>query len=214
VSCVDLPTGEPSTPALSVVVEVAVGSGSRCARKRDGTLWCWGRNSSGELGDGTTEERIEPVQVQGLQGVSSFAISQNHSCAIITDGSAWCWGSNSDGQVGDAGGVNTAVPVPLRVAPLAPVSRIAVDAEVSCATDEAGELWCWGISLDNVLNPGTGAHSHPAPLPLPGPVDMLALGPFHACVVSRGVIWCLGRHLGDGTSMPSATATRALLGCP
>src|SRR6185295_1544489 len=86
------------------VVEVAAGQFHTCARKGDGTLWCWGANDDGQVGDGTTDTpKPSPVQVAalGTSVVEVAAGSAPQTCARKGDGTLWCWGRNEYGQVGD-----------------------------------------------------------------------------------------------------------------
>jgi alpha-tubulin suppressor-like RCC1 family protein len=89
--------------ALGVdVEEVVAGTAYSCARRRDGTVWCWGSNHQGELGDGTTADRSTPAAVVDLgSGVVEIAAGLSHTCARKDDGDIWCWGDNAHGQVGD-----------------------------------------------------------------------------------------------------------------
>ncbi|KFA91072.1 RCC1 repeat- and reductase domain-containing protein, partial [Archangium violaceum Cb vi76] len=77
---------------LSGVVAVAAGYGHSLAVRSDGTVWSWGYNSEGQLGDGTTNNRTTPVQVSGLSGVVSVAAGRFHALAVRSDGSVWAWG--------------------------------------------------------------------------------------------------------------------------
>jgi alpha-tubulin suppressor-like RCC1 family protein len=97
---------------LASPVTVMDGGGEHtCALLQDGTVWCWGLGSSGQLGENATTTRISPIQVQGLgTGVVGIALGQNHTCAYKDDGSVWCWGANGTGQVGDGTQVNKLVP--------------------------------------------------------------------------------------------------------
>ena len=82
------------------------------ALKTDGTLWAWGRNEAGQVGDGSTTQRTAPVQV-GVATWTSVAAGHVHSVALKTDGTLWVWGDNAYGQLGVAGGDQvTPVPVP------------------------------------------------------------------------------------------------------
>jgi alpha-tubulin suppressor-like RCC1 family protein len=94
----------------SGVSSVALGDSHTCAVKTDGSLWCWGNNFYGQLGDGTNTSRNTPVQIMS-SGVSSVSLGGDHTCAVKTDGSLWCWGYNNYGQLGDgsAGWKNTPV---------------------------------------------------------------------------------------------------------
>ena len=80
--------------------KVSAGGYHTCAIKQDGSLWCWGNNDSGQLGDGTWTNKDTPVQIMS-SGVSSVALGWYHTCAVKTDGSLWCWGYNNYGQLGD-----------------------------------------------------------------------------------------------------------------
>jgi hypothetical protein len=81
------------------VVSVALGDHT-CAIKQDGSLWCWGRNDSGQLGDGTNTDKNAPVQIMS-SGVVAVSLGGAHTCAVKQDGSLWCWGNNYSGQLGD-----------------------------------------------------------------------------------------------------------------
>ena len=87
---------------LTVAAEVIAASIHTCARKTDSTLWCWGRNADGQLGDGTKVAKFSPVQVTALgTSVAQIAASVAHTCARKTDGTLWCWGDNTNGELGD-----------------------------------------------------------------------------------------------------------------
>jgi alpha-tubulin suppressor-like RCC1 family protein len=110
---------EPGTrPAPARVVlpgplaAIAAGSVHSCGRTAGGVVWCWGRNGYGQLGDGTTTDRWQPVRVAGGP-YRSVTASGAHTCASA-EGDAVCWGYNVNGQVGD--GTRTHRPTPARVA--------------------------------------------------------------------------------------------------
>src|SRR5207244_554717 len=89
-------------PILSQVADVTAGDRHTCARKADGTAWCWGLNLSGQLGLGDTVNRTSPAQLTGLgTGTASIAAGGLHACAMESDGSVWCWGANDYGQLGN-----------------------------------------------------------------------------------------------------------------
>lgn len=81
------------------------------ALKSDGTVWAWGQNSNGELGDGTTTARTEPVQVSGLSYIASIHMGNMHGLALTDVGTVYAWGFNQNGQVGDGTNTNRLVPV-------------------------------------------------------------------------------------------------------
>jgi alpha-tubulin suppressor-like RCC1 family protein len=80
--------------------KVAAGYAHTCAIKDDGSLWCWGDNNFGQIGDGTKKNKYSPVKIIE-SGVVSVAAGGAHTCAIKKDRSLWCWGNNFYGQIGD-----------------------------------------------------------------------------------------------------------------
>jgi len=96
----DVPASAPVTvTGLTGVTQVAAQENHVCARKSDGTLWCWGQNLYGQLGNGTTAASNLPVQVFGVAQSVKVAVGQNHSCGLLIDGSVRCWGLNGSSQV-------------------------------------------------------------------------------------------------------------------
>ncbi|MBX3313773.1 MAG: hypothetical protein KF906_05575 [Actinobacteria bacterium] len=89
----------------------AGGGGHSCALLTNGTAKCWGNNGSGQLGDGTTTNRLTPTTVTGLTGATAITPGGGHSCALLTNGTAKCWGNNVDGQLGDGTTTNRLTPV-------------------------------------------------------------------------------------------------------
>ena len=90
---------------------VAARGGQTAAVKTDGTLWTWGNNELGQLGDGTTTNRHAPVQIG--TGYASVSVGQGHMAAIAA-GAVWAWGGNSGGQVGDGTSTDRTAPSLIR----------------------------------------------------------------------------------------------------
>ncbi|MCP4546611.1 MAG: hypothetical protein GY835_09125, partial [bacterium] len=110
--------------SLTGVIAIAGGSNHHgLALKSDGTVWAWGYNAYGQLGDGTTTSRSSPVQVSGLTGVTVIAGGSVHSLALKSDGTVWAWGKNGYGQLGD--GTTTDRSLPAQVSGLTGVIAIA-----------------------------------------------------------------------------------------
>ncbi len=86
---------------LNSITAIMGGESHNFALKSDGTVWDWGWNSMGQLGDGTFTDRYTPVQVSGLSSVTALGGRGYHSLALRSDGTVWAWGFNSSGQLGD-----------------------------------------------------------------------------------------------------------------
>lgn len=86
---------------LGDVIAIASGTWHSLALKSDGTVWTWGRNNYGQVGDGTFSNRKTPVQVKDLTDVVAIAGGYLHSLALRSDGTVWAWGSNWSGQLGN-----------------------------------------------------------------------------------------------------------------
>ena len=83
----------------------------------DGSVWCWGANGSGQLGDTSNTQRKTPVQAGTLAGITAVAAGSNHTLALKSDGSVWAWGANGSGQLGDDSATNRNSPVQVRISP-------------------------------------------------------------------------------------------------
>ncbi|MCX6015025.1 MAG: hypothetical protein NT020_05480, partial [Chloroflexales bacterium] len=100
------------TRSMPVAVpDIVVGTDFSCALDDSGTVWCWGDNTYGQLGDGTTTPSSEPVQVTGLSGVQSFSAGSTHVCAIDGSNAVWCWGHNDHGQLGTNNILDSSSPI-------------------------------------------------------------------------------------------------------
>ncbi|MGE5799889.1 MAG: hypothetical protein ACM337_06135 [Syntrophaceae bacterium] len=126
-------------------------------QKSDGTVWAWGNNASGQLGDGTTIDRYSPVAVSGLTGVTAVAAGGAHSLALKNDGTVWAWGSNTSGQLGD--GTTSDRLTPVQVGGLSGVTAIAAGYDFSMALKNDGTVWTWGNGTSGQLGNGALASS-------------------------------------------------------
>ncbi|MCB9600089.1 MAG: chromosome condensation regulator RCC1 [Sandaracinus sp.] len=152
---------------LNGVTEVRAGRDHSCALRGDGTVWCWGGNDVGQLGDGTFSQRTSPVRVD-LSSVRSISAASDarHTCAIRTDDSLWCWGLNTNGQVGDRTLDNRNTPV--RIAE--EIAAVAVGWTHTCASTIDGRPVCWGANGSGRLGDGT-SERRSSPTPVLPPTD-------------------------------------------
>ncbi|MBP6830918.1 MAG: hypothetical protein KA978_09040 [Deltaproteobacteria bacterium] len=134
-------------------MEIAAGYNHTCARLMDGSVRCWGYNTPGQLGDGSTTDRTSPVTVTGLSNVVEITAGDNHTCARLMDGSVRCWGYNRDGQLGDGSTTNRTSPV--TVPGLSNAVEIAGGRDNTCARLMDGSVRCWGSNTAGQLGDGS-----------------------------------------------------------
>ncbi len=189
----------------SGVRSAAVGYLHACAVTSAGGARCWGWNGSGQLGDGTTTNRLTPTDVPGLSsGVAALAAGFYHSCALLTDGTVKCWGANNAGQLGTGAATTVTELAPVTVAGFSgPVVGISAGGNRTCALLANGGLQCWGSG--GVGDGTTTLRSVPTTvLGLAGPVVKVAAGDSHTCaLLLGGGMQCWGNRnfygeLGDG----------------
>lgn len=113
------------------------------ALKTDGTVWAWGKNDQGQIGDGTNEIRPDPVRVPGLKGIRVVAAGGYQSAALDGSGVVWVWG----GHLMDRGGPSDKTrysPIPFKVDDLPPIIAVACGESHALAMDKNGCVWTWG----------------------------------------------------------------------
>jgi alpha-tubulin suppressor-like RCC1 family protein/subtilisin-like proprotein convertase family protein len=197
---------------------IGTGSSHTCAILDNASLKCWGSNSHGQLGDGTTTDSSSPVSVDVGAGRFAIAISggRYHTCAILDDGSVKCWGYNGYGGLGDGTYTDSSTPsssVDLGTG-LTAVS-IATGYYHSCAILSDASLKCWGRNYDGQLGDGTTtSSSSPVSITLDTGRSVLAVaaGSGHTCTILDNMsVQCWGSNsagqLGDGTTIDSTTPT-------
>ncbi len=195
-----------------------------CVLQPDSSVWCWGDNDSGELGNGTTNSSPPrgigaPVQVLSSTGGQPFfgsvdlALGGHHTCALKGGGALWCWGYNAEGQVGN--GMASIVPVttPLQVllapgAPLTNASQVVAGDYYTCAL-VAGEVLCWGDNSDGQLgvDPSVRGLSATPVQVIAGGIVELSAGHSHVCArrTDSGVV-CWGRNNSQQLGEPGAVS--------
>ena len=191
---------------------IAVSNGGRIhslALREDGTVWAWGKNDKGQLGNGTYENSTAPMQVSGLDGVMAISAYHN-SYALKKDGTVWAWGDNSVGQLGD--GTTTSSNTPVQVQGLEGVAAISVGAGHALALQKDGTVWAWGWNLSGQLGDGIATKlvcniypPNPVPMKVQKIYDVVAVsaGTQHSLALCEdGTVWAWGSNLrgelGDG----------------
>jgi alpha-tubulin suppressor-like RCC1 family protein len=166
-----------------------------CAIKIDGTLWCWGRNTDGQLGNNTSTDAPTPVQVGNVTTWAAGAVGYNSTCAIKSNGTLWCWGDNAYGQLGNGSTDASLVPVQ---STLTGVASVSVADEHACALKTDNTVWCWGQGNAGELGNGSGTNS-PSPVQVTGSWLAVTAGQTnpgsdgHTCgLKSDNTLWCWG----------------------
>lgn len=199
-------------PGISVgVTSLAAGGDHDCAALVTGAIRCWGRDATGQLGDGPGDSTgADAVLVAGAETWDTVATGEAHSCGLTRTGEVLCWGANDAGQIGD--GTTSERPEPTAVDGLVGTpSGIAVGPRQSCAFFEEGGARCWGRN-DRGRDGGTTEDAL-VPVAVPGldePLDAMAVGTRHVCALTQERrLLCWGANdvgqLGDGTLQDRAS---------
>jgi len=190
--------------AIDNIVRISGGGYVTMAIKDDGTLWMWGRNNNGQLGNNTTDDLSTPAKVNGISNVKAVAGGGNHTVALKNDGTVWTWGTNRYGQLGN--GTNKESLTPINVPNLTNVKAIAANGNYSIALKNDGTLWTWGYNSYGQLGDGTTENRN-TPVQVSGldHVTAIAAGGLHAMAVRNdGTLWAWGDNskgqVGDGTN--------------
>lgn len=191
--------------AADVYTAISAGGYHSLALKADGTVWAWGLNDYGQLGDGTTVSRPAPVQVIGLTGVTAVSAGENHSLALMPGGSVMAWGLNSNGQLGN--GTTDQSTTPVFVSGLSGVTAISAGGSHSLALNSDQTVAAWGLNDNGQLGDGsTNQRLTPLVLPLLDSITEISAGTAHSMAIKAGppaTLWGWGLNsfgrLGDGT---------------
>ena len=218
--------GNGSTADSSVPVNVAVLTGvtavsagnthSVALRLESGatttTVWTWGNNASGQLGDGTTDQRTMPVQVINLDSVVAVSAGSDHTVALKNDGTVWAWGKNDTGQLGNGSTLASAAPV--QVTGLSNIIAVAAGANFTLALKNDDTVWAWGKNDTGQLGNGSTSSSA-TPVQVSGLVNVVAIGAgdTHGIAIRSDAttlsVWTWGNNtngqLGVGTTTQHTT---------
>ena len=153
-----------SGSSLTDVIKIASGGYHNVALMSDGTVYAWGLNDVGQLGDGTTTTRTAPIQVSGLETVTEIAAGENHTVALKSNGTVYAWGYNSSGQLGDGTTTIRSTPVQVLgvggVGTLTDVTQIAAGAYFTVAVKSSDTVCAWGQNNYGQLGDGTTTERH------------------------------------------------------
>jgi len=136
-------------------VSLTAGYSHACGLTATGAAWCWGFNTKGNLGDGTTSRGFveEPVQVSGSHKFSSLTAGVSHTCGIASGGKAYCWGLNNFGQLGNGTQIDSAVPSGVIGAHA--FDNLSAGHLHTCGVTMEGTVLCWGNSARGAVGPSS-----------------------------------------------------------
>ncbi len=196
---------------LDQAVAVTVGNNHACALTKSGGVKCWGRNSYGELGDGTSIDRATPVDVFGMsRGIIAIDAGASHTCALIENGGVKCWGRNRSGELGN--GSTGYATLPVAVTGLqSEIVAVSAGLNYTCVVTSSGNVKCWGGNSVGQLGDGTVINrlTPVNVVELDQKITSISAGGYyfsgeHTCALTAsGGIKCWGANnfgqLGDGT---------------
>jgi alpha-tubulin suppressor-like RCC1 family protein len=204
------------TPAnvtgLTGVTQVSAGTLHSLALRSDGTVWAWGRNDLGQLGDGTTVSTEVPVQVTGLSRVTRISAGDDASLATRTNGitaltSVWAWGGNSKGQLGDGTFTNRLTPEQVAGISTPYIAGISAGFQFAVVLGTDGSSWGWGADQSGQLDNARTGNPVTRPLQMTwtgSGITQLSAGYDHVLALrSNGTVLAWGGNsqgqLGDGS---------------
>ena len=189
---------------------IALGSAHTCGLTSTGIAYCWGSNGNGQLGDGSTDNRLLPVAVSGGHTFSMIAAGAGHTCGLTSAGAAYCWGFNMFGQLGDSS-------APIHLLPVAvsgglTFSTIAAGAGHTCGVASGTfAAWCWGYNGNGQLGDNSTTN-RPVPVAVYGGLafSTISAGYEHMCgLTSAGAAYCWGSN-GNGQLGDNSTTRRSV----
>jgi alpha-tubulin suppressor-like RCC1 family protein len=186
----------PIVVMASGVSAVASGSDFSCAIVGgSGGVQCWGSNTWGQLGDGTSDDRATPAPVMDLSGATAIALGDDSACAVVAGGSVKCWGSNTSGELGNPSAFSDSY-VPIDVmGGLTGVTRLSADWNHACAVDGTPSVRCWGTDVFGQLGTDDGDHdTAAAAVSLSGTPTDVTTGVDHTCAIHGGAVSCWGSN--------------------
>jgi alpha-tubulin suppressor-like RCC1 family protein len=196
------------SPASSSAPPLMTWQNHTCALRTTGALYCWGYNGSGQLGDGTTTQRLSPVQAGASTAWRSVSGGFSATCGLRSDQAVWCSGDDGSGQFGMYYNNSAGAPTPL-VAPGTAFTAGATGYHGGCGVRSNGTLWCWGYGgYGQVGDAATTTRYAPVQAGAASTWRSVSAGTFTVCAVrTDDSLWCWGSTTFDQTGVSGASGT-------
>lgn len=193
--------------SLSNIIAVDSGGVFMLALKNDGTVYAWGRGTSGQLGNGSSENSAAPVKVSGLTNIIAISAGSKHALALKGDGTVYAWGSNNSGQIGSNSTTGTNIPV--QVTGLSNVKAISAGDSHNLALTNDGTVYAWGANGKyQVGNTTTTDALVPVKLSYLTNITSVSAGGSHSLALKGdGTVWAWGNN-GSGQVGNNSTSNR------
>ncbi len=223
---VRIAAGEPMTEVASV----SAGSNHTMILKKDDTLWGTGFNFVGQLGDDTTTNRLNPIQVKTAENQPMTQIAQvsaggSHTMILKKDDTLWAVGFNTQGQLGDGTKTRKKTPIQVMIAadrPMTEVAQISVGRDHTMILKKNSELWAVGRNEEGQLGDGTTTNRlNPVQVKTPAGEPMtevasISSGADHTMILKKnGELWAIGKNnkgqLGDGSKINKKTPVQVMI---
>jgi alpha-tubulin suppressor-like RCC1 family protein len=193
---------------------IGTGAGHTCGLTSAGSAYCWGLNSSGQLGDGTTTNRLTPTLVSSVLSFTALSVGSASTCGLTSGGAAYCWGG---AYVGD--GTTNSRSSPVAVSGGRSFTALSVRGAHKCGLTSGGAAYCWGVNSYGQLGDGTTT-TRLVPVIVSGGLafaelsaGLVATGAGHTCgLTSAGVAYCWGRNASGGQLGDGGTSDRSAPG--
>ena len=198
------------------VISVSAGAVHSLAIKKDGSLWAWGCNEHGEIGDGGDADRIRPVKV--MDNVIEASANSHFTVALKADGGLWAWGDNNYGQLGDGTAIGRKTPAKV----MEDVRLVSAGQGFVMAVKKDGSLWAWGQNGVETASGRQGGYlgdnttiNRDRPVKVMDDVVFVSAGSFHTLAIKKdGGLWAWGRNgngqLGDGTTVDRLSPVKVM----
>ena len=178
--------------------DISAGARHTIAIKNDGSLWAWGYNHNGQLGDGTRSDKSTPMQIGTATNWASISASMANTLAIKNDGSLWAWGDNSSGQLGNGTfGPSNSRNSPVQIGIETNWSSICASVEHTIAIKTDGSLWAWGINSSGQLGVGTTAPFSDSPVQIGTATNWASISASNShniAIKTDGSLWAWGNN--------------------